>query len=260
MAAEDPQALAQQIYFLQNPQAGLQYQQQQMLAQQMMQQGSQYPDTHAMVGNVVAPVSPVADASKALQQMLGAYMMNKSNTDYGNAMSPQGQANGQPVGQGQAIGNMISGGSGQADPYAMTPAEMMLPNGAEHYKVRMAVQQPPLKDQYTKGPGDTLMPIPGSPAAGNQSPPPQQQTQPQQPGSNIVSEVFPTQDYTPTAADPGQAGGIQNSFTGNGPTGVQTDFNRAASSPSYAPTNDPAELERRKGLAPREFQTIRAPS
>jgi hypothetical protein len=105
----NPQALAQQIYFLQNPQAGLQYQQQQMLAQQMMQQGSQYPDTHAMVGNVVAPVSPVADASKALQQMLGAYMMNKSNQAYGNAMSPQGQSNGQPVGQGVAIGNMMNG-------------------------------------------------------------------------------------------------------------------------------------------------------
>lgn len=58
-------------------------QQQQALAQQMMEEGSKQPETAQLAnpGGLVIPNSPLAAASKAGEKMLGAYMQKQNNDD-----------------------------------------------------------------------------------------------------------------------------------------------------------------------------------
>lgn len=102
MALMNPDFAAKQLAF----------QQQQQLAQQMMQEGSQQPDTAQLAnpGGLVVPSSPWAAAARAGERMLGAYMQKQNNDELLNsykdlAANNQYQANPLSSATNAAIGN-----------------------------------------------------------------------------------------------------------------------------------------------------------
>lgn len=150
MAEANPLQLARMIAYMQNPVQGLQMQQQQAIADQMMQQGQQQPPSNEMVGNHVVAYNPWGGLARMGSAILGAELTKENN---------------------QRLADMIRGSEGGEstagnpnDPYAMTLPEMMMPGGLEHYKARMAGPEELAKQQ------NTLQDINGVKMWGNQIP------------------------------------------------------------------------------------------
>lgn len=127
----NPQQIQYMVAAMQNPQAAMQLQQQNQLAQQMMQQGAEQPNPNETInegigGAHTVPFNKWGGLARAGEQMTGAYLQNQNNQKLGSLManssgmqspqqSPTGD-NGQPM-PGQLLpwqSNAATGGMGAA--------------------------------------------------------------------------------------------------------------------------------------------------
>src|ERR1700743_2501427 len=196
-AAVNPQALAQQIYFLQNPQASLQFQRQQAIAQQLMDSGNQpdmAPNTLANPGGYVINQSPYAMLGKALEKGLGGYIQGQNNQKLAAAMQAgMGQQGSQPTGQPQtdANGNINSAppvtGSiaGDATQMAINPEAYKAAVAAKYAGVNKGAEQ---DNTLVKMPDGTYMR--GKDIGKATQPPTTPSTPPIQP-TNIAPTIMP---------------------------------------------------------------------
>lgn len=144
----NPQQVQYMVAAMQNPQQAMQIQQQQALAQQMMQQGAEQPNPNETInegigGAHTVPFNKWGGLARAGEQMTGAYLQNQNNQKLGALMangqgqqsttqSPTGD-NGQPM-PGQLLpwqSNAATGGTGspaqqpqQDDPNTVTGTRM----------------------------------------------------------------------------------------------------------------------------------------
>lgn len=167
MAENSPNAvgnLMQSYMLMQNPMAALQFQQQQALAQQMMQEGSQQPDPTAMVGNQVVRVNPLTNLARAGDKMAGAYLqkeqLNKlgqmmQQTPIGGMASPASSgANPQAIGQVMQGGNPIKEGAVTGNPQSDMMYFAANPSGYYHDLAERQMPTPGQKEFFdpTMGP------------------------------------------------------------------------------------------------------------
>lgn len=237
MAEElNPMGLAQQMYFLQNPAAGIQMQQQQQLAQQMMTEGSQQADPNQMVSGHVVPMSPFGGLAKMGERIAGAYTQKQNNEKLAQMMQ-----NGMSGASG--AGGGITGNPGN-------PADIWMSRlNPEGYKAQLALMNAgPIKAAEQR---NTIIDLNGhktwgSDIGGNTAPPSNAprgtggMTQPQQDAA--ITSIYGG-NQQPAAPATSGANTTPMSPQGNGgPVNLKPAANNGVD------FNNPVEVKQRQGL------------
>lgn len=261
---------------LQDPAAGLRYQMQQALAQQMMQGGdAQNPNQTVGSGNNerVVPMSPISGAAGAVNKILGAYMQNKlmdklapkpnmaaaTNAAIGTGEGPAtAQAVGKALGA-QMPGNPLAGlpsvtgdpmkdwmlsksnpdlFKAMSDRTAPTPGQKEFNDPAMHDLIQQKMQ----KDGMLEGGKDYF---PAGAIGSAPAPQPSAVPIPSSPTGAIPASdprsVFTADADARATPDSLLAGHLPPPPAGVPPAAIP-------SAPTPAQLNDSAELDRRKGL------------
>lgn len=254
----NPQQIQYMVAAMQNPQAAMQIQQQQALAQQMMTQGAEQPNPNETInegigGAHTVPFNKWGGLARAGEQMTGAYLQNQNNQKLGAMLQ---QANGQQGGNQQPQDGAPQGQGGVMSDAAPLTGNVMKDYAfsqlnPEGYKQALQLKQAAVMKaaEQSQTPvimnGHTTFITPPAMQQRQQAPqmPPQQppvQSSPPPQGNPAITPQSPS----------GQA--ALGSMYGTQPQGTAAPVNLTTNGQQNVDWNNPVEVKRAEAQATKE--------